>query len=109
MTFRSMTMLWLLGIAPLVFGFLFTREQLRTRVARRFASERLRGVTMPARLLRPWIIAIAVAASLIALAGPYAGFTLVPITARESNRVLVIDVSNSMGAADVGTSRLSGA
>ncbi len=34
------------------------------------------------------------------------GYTLVPIMAREANRVLVIDVSNSMAAADVGTSRL---
>jgi Ca-activated chloride channel homolog len=43
------------------------------------------------------------------LAGPYAGFHLVPIVAREANRVLVIDVSNSMAAEDVGTSRLSAA
>jgi Ca-activated chloride channel family protein len=94
---------------PVALAFLFLREQLRTRVARRFASERLRGVTTPARVLRPWIIAIAIAAAFIALAGPSAGFTLIPITARESNRVIVIDVSNSMGAEDVGTSRLGGA
>ena len=109
MSFRSTTLLWLLALVPFAIGFLLTREQLRTRVARRFASERLRGVTMPARFLRPWILAVALAAALIALAGPSAGFTLIPITARESNRVLVIDVSNSMGAEDVGTSRLSGA
>ena len=104
-----MTLLWLLAIAPLALAFLFTREQLRTRIARRFASERLRGVTMPARVLRPWLLTLAIAAAVIALAGPYAGFTLIPVTGRESNRVLVIDVSNSMGAEDVGTSRLSGA
>ena len=34
---------------------------------------------------------------------------MVPIVAREANRVLVIDVSNSMAAEDVGTSRLSAA
>jgi Ca-activated chloride channel family protein len=33
----------------------------------------------------------------------------VPITAREANRVIAIDVSNSMAAEDVGTSRLSAA
>jgi Ca-activated chloride channel family protein len=33
----------------------------------------------------------------------------VPVTAREANRVLVIDVSNSMAAADVGTTRLAAA
>ena len=109
MSFRSMTMLWLLALVPPAFVFLFARERLRTRLARRFASEHLRGVTMPLRTLRPWIMAVAAAASFLALAGPYAGFTLIPITARESNRVLVIDVSNSMGAEDVGTSRLSGA
>src|SRR5687768_14716192 len=106
MTFRSMTMLWLLALVPLALMFLFLREQLRTSVARRFAAERLRGVTMPARVLRPWLIALAIAATLIALAGPSAGFTLISITARESNRVIVIDVSNSMAAEDVGTSRL---
>lgn len=109
MTFRSTTLLWLLALVPLALAFLFTREQLRTRIARRFASERLRGVTTPARVLRPWLITLAIGAAVIALAGPSAGFTLIPITARESNRVLVVDVSNSMGAEDVGTSRLSGA
>lgn len=109
MSFRSMNLLWLLALVPLALLFLFTREQLRMRVARRFASERLRGVSTPARVLRPWLIALAIAAALIALARPSAGFTLIPITARESNRVIVIDVSNSMAAEDVGTSRLGGA
>ena len=109
MTFRSLDLLWLLAAMPLVVLFLVTRERARTRLARRFAAERLRGVANPARTLRPWLLGIALAASLVALAGPYAGFTLVPVIARESNRVLVVDVSNSMGAEDVGTSRLSGA
>ncbi|HYR28418.1 MAG TPA: VWA domain-containing protein, partial [Thermoanaerobaculia bacterium] len=109
MSFRSMNFLWLLAVVPFALLFLVARERLRTRVARRFASERLRGVANPARVARPWLIALALAAAFLALAGPSAGFTLVPITAREANRVLVIDVSNSMGAEDVGTSRLGGA
>ena len=109
MSFRSDNMLWLLAALPLAVIFLVARERARTRLARRFASERLRGVANPARALRPWLIGVALAASLIALAGPYAGFDLVPVVARESNRVLVIDVSNSMGAEDVGTSRLRAA
>jgi Ca-activated chloride channel family protein len=109
MSFRTVNVLWLLAALPLALVFLVVRERARTRVARRFASERLRGVANPARALRPWLIGVALAASLIALAGPYAGFNLVPVVARESNRVLVIDVSNSMGAEDVGTSRLRAA
>ena len=109
MSFRVITLLWLLALVPLVLLFLVTRERLRIRGARRFAAERLRGVSNPARALRPWLITIGLALALVALAGPYAGFTLVPIVAREANRVLVIDVSNSMAAEDVGASRLSAA
>ncbi|HEV7239129.1 MAG TPA: VWA domain-containing protein [Thermoanaerobaculia bacterium] len=109
MSFRNLTMLWLLAAVPLALIFLMMRERARTRLARRFMSERLRGVANAARTLRPWLLGIGVAASLVALAGPYAGFTLVPIVARDANRVLVLDVSNSMGAEDVGASRLTAA
>ena len=109
MSFRNLTMLWLLAAVPLALIFLVLRERARTRLARRFMSERLRGVTNSARALRPWLLGIGVAAALVALAGPYAGFTLVPIVAREANRVLVLDVSNSMAAEDVGASRLTAA
>jgi Ca-activated chloride channel homolog len=109
MSFRNFTMLWLLAAVPLALIFLLMRERSRTGLARRFMSERLRGVTNSARVLRPWLLGIGVAAALIALAGPYAGFTLVPIVAREANRVLVLDVSNSMAAEDVGASRLTAA
>lgn len=109
MSFRSTHLLWLLAVVPFALVFLVTRESLRAEVARRFVSERLRGVSNPARMLRPWLLTVALIAALLALAGPYAGFTLVPIVAREANRVLVIDVSNSMAAEDVGTSRLGAA
>ncbi len=104
-----LTLLWLLALVPFALAFLIVRERMRMRAARRLASERLRGVTTPARALRPWLLAVALSLAVIALAGPYSGFTLVPILAREANRVLVIDVSNSMAAEDVGTSRLAAA
>ncbi|HYO77259.1 MAG TPA: VWA domain-containing protein [Thermoanaerobaculia bacterium] len=109
MNFRSTLALWLLLLVPVALVFLIGRERLRTRSARRFASERLRGEAFPARPLRPWAIALGLALALLALAGPYAGYTLVPVPAREANRVLAIDVSNSMAAEDVGTSRLGAA
>jgi len=109
MTFRNLTLLWLLALVPFALLLLLSREQLRARLARRFASEHLRGVANPARVLRPWLLALALVASIVALAGPYRGFTLVPLLAREASRVLIIDVSNSMAAEDVGTSRLSAA
>ncbi|HEX6097319.1 MAG TPA: VWA domain-containing protein [Thermoanaerobaculia bacterium] len=109
MSFRNVTMLWTIAAVPLALIFLLIRERARTRVARRFASERLRGVANGARALRPWLLGLGIAAALLALAGPYAGFTLVPIVAREANRVIVMDASHSMAAQDVGTSRLSAA
>ncbi len=103
------TLLWLLAIVPILAIFLVARERTRVAIARRFAAERLRGVTNSARRFRPWFFAFALALAIVALAGPYAGYTLVPIVAREANRVIVLDVSNSMAAEDVGTSRLGAA
>jgi Ca-activated chloride channel homolog len=109
MTFRAPLWLWLAAAAPLVLAFLILRERTRARFARRFASERLRGVANPARALRPYLLTAAWIATSIALAGPEAGFTTMPVLDREANRVIVIDVSNSMAAEDVGASRLAAA
>jgi Ca-activated chloride channel family protein len=109
MSFRVATMLWLLALVPFTLAFFVVRERKRGKIARRFASERLRGASSHLRALRPWLLGIALILAIVALAGPHAGFHLVPIVAREANRVLVIDVSNSMAAEDVGTSRLSAA
>lgn len=108
MSVRVIAVLWLLALVPFVLALFIARERTRTRIARRFVSERLRPAG-PRRGLRPWLLGIALALAILALAGPHAGFRLVPIVAREANRVLVIDVSNSMAAEDVGTSRLSAA
>jgi Ca-activated chloride channel homolog len=109
MTFRVLPILWLLAAIPFALWFFVARERTRRRIARQFASERLRGVSNPAHALRPWLLGLALLAAIVALAGPYSGFTFVPIVAREANRVLVIDVSNSMAAEDVGSSRLAAA
>jgi Ca-activated chloride channel homolog len=108
MSFRVTTMLWLLALVPFVVAFFVVREKMRERISRRFVR-RAESPSLQVRKWRPWLIGIAVASAIVALAGPHAGFHLVPIVAREANRVLVIDVSNSMAAEDVGTSRLSAA
>jgi Ca-activated chloride channel family protein len=58
---------------------------------------------------RPYLLAIAFGAIAVAVAGPQAGVRLVPLFEQESNRVIAIDLSNSMAAQDVGTSRLAAA
>ncbi|MEA2165209.1 MAG: Ca-activated chloride channel [Thermoanaerobaculia bacterium] len=109
LTFRAPQFLWLALLIPFALLFFISREKSRTRIAQRFVSERLRGVANPSRAIRPWLAALALLACFVALAGPEAGFRVVPIEARESNRVIVIDVSLSMLAQDVGTSRLDAA
>ena len=109
MTFRSPQWLWLIAAVPLMLPFLIARERRRTMVARRFVSERLRGVANRLRIARPYVISLATAALSLALAGPYAGFTTIEVTTREANRIVVVDVSQSMAAEDIGTARLSGA
>ena len=109
MNFRTPAFLWLLVAIPPLLVFLIARERTRMRIARRFTSERLRGTAAAGRALRPWLIALAFAAAVVAAAGPYFGYTMMPVEARDANRVLVIDVSNSMAAEDVGAPRLSAA
>lgn len=109
MSFRAPEWLWVLAVVPLILPFLVARERRRTHIARRFVSDRLRGVANPLRAVRPLVLALALAAASIALAGPYFGFTMVEITTRDANRIVAIDVSQSMAAEDIGTSRLAAA
>ena len=108
-TFRAAPLLWLALAAPAALLLLAARERRRRELGRRLVSERLRGVANPARVLRPWLIALAVLAAAVALAGPQRGVTVMPVETRELNRVIIIDVSLSMAAEDVGTSRLDAA
>ncbi len=109
MSFRSAQLLWLLAAMPIALVFLITRERHRVRIARRFASERLRGVSNSIRGVRPWLAAAGLTLLVIAMAGPRAGSTAMRISGREPNRIVAIDISNSMAAADIGTTRLAAA
>jgi Ca-activated chloride channel family protein len=109
MMFRDVRWLWLLAAAPPAMMLFVSRERLRSRLARRFVAERLRGATNAVRPLRPWLVSAAVVLAVVALAGPSMGFVTVPFVDREANRVIAIDVSNSMLAEDAGTSRLAAA
>jgi Ca-activated chloride channel homolog len=109
LTFRSLPLLALAVLAPAALLFLIARERHRLRLARRFISESLRGVANPVRVVRPYLIAVSLLAAAVALAGPRMGFKVMPIEQRETNRVIAIDVSESMGARDVGASRLDAA
>ena len=108
-TFASPRLLWLALAVPVALLFFVVRERQRAAASRRFVSERLRGVANPARVLRPFLLGLALLAGVVAVAGPQRGFTVVPVEQRESNRVIVLDISLSMLAEDVGTSRLDAA
>ena len=108
-SFREPDILWFALLAPLVVLFCAGMERRRVAVGRRFVSDRLRGTSHPLRMLRPWMLGVASLLAVVALAGPQAGFTTLPVELRESTRVVAIDVSLSMAAEDVGTSRLDAA
>ncbi|MEO8215828.1 MAG: VWA domain-containing protein [Acidobacteriota bacterium] len=109
LSFREWRWLWLLAALPPAVMFLVARERLRRSLAERFASERLRGVSNPVRTLRPALLAIALLFTVTAIAGPRFGFQLVPIEQSQANRIVLLDLSDSMGAEDIGTARLSAA
>lgn len=106
LTFRSPDLLWLLAAVPVVALFLWLRERTRQRWANRFAAERLRGVSNPIRWTRPVFLTLGLTLAVIALAGPRYGFTMRTIEFPESNRIILLDGSQSMGSEDVGTSRM---
>lgn len=109
LTFRSGDLLWLLAALPLVAVLLWLRERTRRQRANRFVTERLRGISNPLRAIRPFFLMLAFVAGVAALAGPRFGFVLRTIEEPESNRVILLDGSQSMAAEDVGTSRLDAA
>lgn len=109
LSFGSITPLYALALIPFAAIFLVRRESLRRMRAESFVSERLRGSSNTLRGARPWLVSSAFLLAVIALAGPRLGFTTVEVPRNEANRVIALDVSKSMAAQDVGTSRLEAA
>src|SRR5512140_2037706 len=107
-TFRAAPVLWALAALPLAALFLFAREAARRRLADRFISERMRGYA-PYRAVRPLLVTLAILFAVAAVAGPRLGERVVSVQQREPNTIIALDVSLSMAAEDVGTSRLSAA
>src|SRR5438105_8390020 len=91
-SFRVPQMLWLATAVPLALLFFLARERRRIRIARRFVSERLRGVANPLRSIRPGLAALALLRCVVALAGPEAGLRTVPLVQRQPKRVVPMDV-----------------
>jgi len=105
-TFRDAQLLWMLALSPFALLFLWWREKLRRNLSERFASARLRGTFNSLRPVRPFLILVAFTLAVASLAGPRIGYELVPAPQNQNNRIVAIDVSESMAAEDVGTSRL---
>lgn len=109
LTFREPRWLWALAGLPLLLGLLVWRERVRVSESARFLSERLRGRSNGLRFMRPWILTAALGLVIFSLAGPQLGVTEQEIRISGANRIFVVDVSESMAAADVGGSRLHAA
>ena len=107
--FRSTALLALAAAAPFAIWFLIARERRRRALASHFVSERLRGVANCFRPFRPIVLGVALLASVVALAGPRYGTEEREVAFNETSLILLVDLSDSMRAEDVGTSRLSAA
>ena len=109
LSFHQPQWLWAAVAAMPVAALLWHFESKRKRLAERFVSERLRGSSNRWRWLRPLILGAAFVSAALALAGPRVGYETVEIPQSDASRILVLDVSDSMSAEDVGTSRLAAA
>lgn len=108
-SFHQPSWLWVaLAAIPLTAG-LWRFEETRRQLASRFVSERLRGKSNRFRTARPFLLGAGFLLAAVALAGPQFGREIVEVPQSDAARILVIDVSDSMSAEDVGTSRLSAA
>lgn len=108
-TFRDPRLLGLAAIAVLAVIWFVLREQLRRRLAERFAAERLRGISNMLRTARPWLAGFGFVLACIALAGPQLGFRTMTVETAQTNRIFALDISSSMDARDLGASRLDAA
>lgn len=109
LSFRDPSILWMAVLIPFLLLLLIAKERRRKSLSARFVSERLRGTSNLARPSRPAFLSLAFVLALGALAGPQYGYEMRPVETSQGNRIIVLDTSLSMGAQDVGTSRLSAA
>lgn len=109
LSFEQPMWLWAAVAAMPAAALLWHFESTRRRLAERFVSERLRGSSNRWRWLRPFILGAAFVSAAVALAGPRVGYEIVEVPQSDAARILVLDVSDSMSAEDVGTSRLASA
>jgi len=107
LTFATPERLWLLALVVALFLLLFRQEAVRRDAADRFVSERMRGISNGIRVVRPYVIALALASAVIASAGPRYGVELREAPTIEANTVIALDLSASMEVRDVGASRLA--
>jgi Ca-activated chloride channel family protein len=101
-----------LMIVPALLGFLGWAERRRLRDLDRFVASGLQGVVVPdadprRRRLRAALVIVAVAALVLALAGPLWGFRWERVHREGIDLVVAIDTSRSMLAEDVKPNRLA--
>ena len=101
-----------LGVMPLLGLFLWWTWRERQRLITQFVQSRLLalltvGVSRQRQLLRLWLVAISVGATLLALSRPQWGFGYQEVKQRGLDIVIAIDTSRSMLAEDVTPNRLA--
>jgi len=105
LTFRVEWMVALALLVPLAGLLFFRTEKQRRDLADRFTAARMRGGERRSRRVRPLLLSSALLAIILAAAGPRYGYSFRNIPGDDTYRVILLDVSDSMAAEDVGTSR----
>lgn len=112
MRFARPDILWAMALVmPLLIGFLWWTWRERQKLIAQFVQSRLLsvltvGVSKPRQKLRLWLLASAVALSLVALSRPQWGFGYQEVKQKGLDIVIGIDTSRSMLAEDVPPNRL---
>jgi Ca-activated chloride channel family protein len=109
---RDVLSLLALGLVPLLAAFLLWTERRRRRDLERFVAAPLLGTVVPGlasepRRLRGGVLLLAVAALVVAIAGPLWGFRWEEVRREGIDLVIALDTSRSMLATDVKPNRLA--